>query len=182
MDGQRWMLRFWKNKKIEVKCPDGTTRYVYNSVDVAFPMYLSDVKNDIKARANLNGIAEGDIQNVFSRDIRAILVHIDECNQSLMLEFRSAYIGFEADPCGNSKWFQDSLTEIRRHSQQISRLKLKLNTLLECLKHGEAGTSRVDQILRDISIDHPTLTLPRVVAAEMQEATRIANELSGGAI
>lgn len=164
--------------KHKVKCPDGSVRYVYRNIDKAFPMFLGDIKNEISAGIKNKEFGSANATKKYNSDIRSILIQIDETNQSMMLNFRVAYIGFESNPCQNSEKFNADLDEIRRCGQHNHELKVKVNAIIRYLELGGNHSKEIETILCEISASYPQIALPSAAALEMREAEKNAGEMA----
>jgi hypothetical protein len=97
------------SKQIEVRCPDGSTQFVFRNVDHAFPFYFKQAKSS--ASAALDGLnkVKGKVAAKHETEIKHLLISIDEKNSSIQAHLRAAYVLYMAAPCKKLDYLQAAM-------------------------------------------------------------------------
>src|SRR6266850_7840771 len=132
-----WIL----GKSYRVKCPDGSSRSVYRSIDDAFPLSIQGWTGDLAAEARGMTGEAAKIKGAYATKVQGLLFGLDELTQTLVLNFRGIYMVYVSDPCGNSGFFQREVEKLVAEQQRLARLRIQVRTLLELAKAKPADTS-----------------------------------------
>ncbi|MEP0365695.1 MAG: hypothetical protein ABJN36_09435 [Cyclobacteriaceae bacterium] len=124
-------MRFFK--RFKRKCPDGTIHWIYRSIDDAFPLIVADKENSLNSKVNVDSIAAAEIGSKHISKIKGLLFGLDSANQNIMIEFRAVYSVYQAEPCGNAKFFSDKISEIIDDHKLLRQLKTKIEGLVNIL-------------------------------------------------
>jgi len=120
-----------------VKCPDGTTRYVYKDLDDAFRLELKDWSAAFKAQLNSLKLQELETSLEFQKQVSGLLMELDEVNRSLQFHFRALYSAYMNNPCELDKWYAE---EVQRLVQTECKLRLdKIRDSMEFIRSGLAN-------------------------------------------
>lgn len=145
------MFDFLRSKTRKVKCPDGTTRFVYEDLDDACPLYIpsykADVASDLKATSEING----NVSVKYAREIDNVLYGLNEQNQSLMMSFRTVYLTYKSNPCGNDEFFHRGIEGLLDDQKKISLLKVKVNALITLARAPNTDEVRLNMIFAEIA-------------------------------
>ena len=128
----RWSWPF--GKRYHVRCPDGSEKTVYRNIDDAFPLSIHGWKGDLAAEGR--GIAgeTAKLKGAYATKVQGLLFGLDELTQTLMLNFRSVYIVYISDPCGNAGFLLREVEKLVAEQQRVARLRIQVRTLLDLAK------------------------------------------------
>ncbi len=85
----------------------------------------------------------------YASKVEGILFKISEQNESLMMDFRSTYFGFQSDPCSDHGFFKRQVERLQIQQHQLSLLKIKVNALVVLVKENP-GNSELIVAFQDI--------------------------------
>jgi hypothetical protein len=122
----------WFNR-VKRRCPDGTSHWIYKNIDDAFPLFVSDHDSSINSNINIDGLANGELGTKHSSKIKGLLFEMDSANRNIMIEFRGVYSVYQAEPCGNAKFFSTKVSEIIEDHKNLRQLKTKIEGLVSIL-------------------------------------------------
>lgn len=175
------MLINWPwSRTYDVRCPDGSTRTVYRNIDHACPLFISGWKADVSA--DLKGVGElsGDAKAKYETQIHGLMFSLNEQNQSLMMSFRTVYLAFMTNPCGNDGFFQRELEKLLDEQRRISALKLQIAALLQLIAASPNDTDKLTEIFGDIAARTGGTAIASAASLEIAETRAIARSLVGG--
>ncbi|BCG69727.1 hypothetical protein MesoLj113a_08850 [Mesorhizobium sp. 113-1-2] len=162
----------------KVKCPDGTTKIVHRDIDQAFPLSIKGWEGSVTAKLKAQGNVDGDISGAYKTKIESLLIAFDEYNSNIMLDFRAAYVVFQADPCSNGEYLPRSVERISSARAKQIDLTTKINALIEIAKSGDS--SKNHKQFMDIFGDVVGRLIPQATAPlaveEIREATDTAKD------
>lgn len=121
-------------KSYDVQCPDGTKKTVFKSPEHAFPLSISGYEANISSKFQQELGVDGELNSGIKSKVDSLLIGLDELNNGLMLSFRSAYVGFQADPCTNSEFFTEQISKINDEQRRLTALKLQIRGFVEVAK------------------------------------------------
>ena len=114
------------SKQRAVRCPDGTTQYVYKNIDDAFPYIFKDAK--INAAAAFEGLkrVKGKLDTKYETKITNILAKIDEKNGSIQTHLRAAYVLYSSAPCKKLDYLQAAIDSIRQDERDLRNAEMAI--------------------------------------------------------
>jgi len=118
------------SKTYRIKCPDGTTKTVYRSVDHAFPLYIPGWQGTAAAAVKAQELGTAEVKAEYASKIEGLLFSLDELNQSLMMNFRGAYVAFASDPCGNGAMLNRQVENILREQHRFQLVRVQIRALI----------------------------------------------------
>lgn len=125
------MLINWPfSKTYKHKCPDGTIKTVYRNVDDAFPLYIPGWQTNVTADVKAQELGAAQLKAEHASKIHGLLFSLDELNQSLMMNFRGAYVAYTTDPCGNADLLSKQVDAILREQTRFQRIRLQIRGLI----------------------------------------------------
>lgn len=163
-------------KTYTVRCPDGTVRTVYKNINHACPLYIqgwkADLASEIKGVSDLSGEAKAK----YETQIHGLLFGLNEQNQSLMMSFRTIYLAFMTNPCGNDGFFHREIEKLLDEQRCISALRIQIAALVQLASTNPHDTTQLTKIFGDIAA---RLGGPAVAAAaslEIAETRAVVKE------
>jgi len=170
---------FWK-KTYRIRCPDGSVRIIYKNIDHACPLFINGWKADVGA--GLKGLSNlsGDAKAKYETQIHGLLFNLNEQNQSLMMSFRTVYLAFETNPCGNDSFFQRELEKLLDEQRRISALKIQIAALIELASTTPNDTAKLTQIFSDIASRAGGSAVASAASLEIAESRALARDLVQG--
>lgn len=167
----------WPKKYYKVICPDQTVKTVYKHVDDAFPLYIQGWKASVGVDlGKLMGDA-GALQAEASKKIEGLVFSIGELNQSLMMQFRAAYVAFQSDPCGSSDFLRDQVAKLNHEQYRLTQLRLQVPLLVELARLAKWDQSQFMEAYKNAVLSLGDVTTPQTVALEINESIQIARQL-----
>lgn len=168
------MINWPWSKMRTIKCPDGTTRYVYRRVDDAFPYYFENRKTNLSSIFEAAGHGKVDLGATIESTIANILFKIDEKNSSVQQHLRAAYVTYTSNPCAGDSFLKDAVSSIRNTESDLRTFDLavkRLDGLLSALNVSpETNAEIAKQVTAELG--KVTQTLERGSAS-----TALANEM-----
>ena len=167
-------------KKYQVRCPDGTTRTIYNDINDVLPLYIKGWKAD--AGVGFDGLSalKGKAKANYESQIQGILFRIDEQNQSWMMSFRAVYMAFESNPCGNEDFFKRETEKLLDEQRRLTALRRQLSTLIQLAVASPNDTAQITKILSDIASKQGGTVIAAAASLEIAQARADAVELTKG--
>lgn len=168
-------------KTYSVRCPDGTLRTVYKNINDACPLFIPGWKTDVAA--DLKGIPElsGQAKVKYESQIHGLLFNLNEQNQSLMMSFRTVYLAFATNPCGNDAFFQRELEKLLDEQRRISALKIQIAALIQLVSASPNDTAQLTKIFSDIASRTGGVAIASAASLEIAETRAEALTLIQGA-
>ena len=169
------MSRFWPfGKMSSVHCPDGSVKSVYRNVDHAFPLYIPGWQGDLKGEASGLQEIKGTLAAGYATKIQGLLFGLDDLNQGLMIHFRSVYLVYASDPCGNAAFLQREVEKLLGEQQRLIRLRMQIRALVELAKGLPQPTESIFQLFQEIAIGIGGPVLADVARQAIEENRAIA--------
>ncbi|WP_188416320.1 hypothetical protein [Mucilaginibacter galii] len=123
-------MKWWPGaKSYTFKCPDGTTRTIYKDINEAFPLAIRDAKSKIDSDIKAEKLAAAKISVDYQTKVSNILYRLSDENESLMLNFRTTYLAFISDPCGNGSFLKRQIETTIHKQNQLQELRMQINGL-----------------------------------------------------
>ena len=130
-------------KSYEKKCPDGTTKTVYKKVEDAFPLSINGYEAKISSKLKLELLEDVDLSGNLKTKVDGLLYGLDDINNGLMMQFRSAYVGYQTDPCANNEYLLIEIKKINEEQRRLRALKMQIRGFVEMLKSKPAESSEI---------------------------------------
>jgi len=166
------------SKTYRVKCPNGHTKTVYRSVDDAFPLFIPGWKANLTAAGKVLDKATAEMKGEYATAIHGLLFSLDELNQGLMMTFRAAYVVYQNDPCKHSDFFEREIAKLLDEQRQLRALKVQVDGLIELARLQPQNTNEFAKVLSNVVDRMGFLMSPEVTADRIEEAKRIAREMT----
>jgi len=128
-----------------VKCCDNTNKIVHKKIETAFPLALSSF--DAKASIGVTSefIEEAKASGSLKTQIEGLLFQLDEFNNSLMMKFRAAYVGYQSDPCSNNQYFLSRIEIISEREEFFTMLKMQGKLFIELAKNSPDNSELITE-------------------------------------
>jgi len=161
-------------KMYRVRCPDGTVRTIYKNIDHACPLFIPGWKADVGA-----GITElsGEAKAKYETQIHGLLFTLNEQNQSLMMSFRTVYLAFMTNPCGNDDFFHREIEKLLDEQRKISALRIQIAALIQLASTSPADTARLTRIFSNIASGLGGPAIAPAASLEIAETREVARRL-----
>lgn len=173
-------INWYWSKTYTVNCPDGTTRTVYRDIDHACPLCIpgwkADVSADIKNLSNLSA----DASLKYETQIHGLLYSLNEQNQSLMMSFRTVYLAFQSNPCGNDAFFQRELEKLLDEQRKISTLKIKIAALVQLISTCPTDTGKLTAVFCELAAIAGGSSVASAASLAIADSRAIAQKLIQG--
>jgi len=130
-------------KSYEVRCKNGSIKTIYKKVEDAFPLSISGYEGNISANVKSELLEEGGLDANFKSKVDGLLYGLDEINNGLMMSFRSAYIGYQTDPCANNDFLLDQITKINEEQRRLRALKMQIRGYVELAKSNPRDSTKL---------------------------------------
>ncbi len=168
------------SKSYEVKCRDGSVKTIYKNVEDAFPLSINGYDTSISASVKSELLEESGLDSHFKSKVDGLLYGLDEINNGLMMSFRSAYVGYQTDPCVNTHFFLEQITKINEEQQRLRALKMQIRGYVELAKSNPGDSSQLAEQYNKLvdNIGSTSLGVERVVN-EIGISRDAAQELMG---
>ena len=157
-----------------MRCPDGTTRIIYKSIDEACPLFIEGWKADVATNLKIPGTASGDAKAKYENKIDGLLFALNEQNQSLMMHFRAVYLLYSSNPCGSDAYFQRKIDDLIEQQHRISTLKLKIAALIQLVASNPNDSASISSDIAS-RIEGPTVAA--AASIEIAQTRELAREL-----
>lgn len=135
------------------KCKDGRRIVVYKDVNYIYPLYIA--KKTSKMKTKVKDITQNEVE--FSTEnesgVDKALFELDQFNNSLIMNLRTAYISFQMDPCGNQKKFEKISSRIQAEQNKLNELKAHLLTLIKIAGQNPNNSDKYIELLSKIYDD-----------------------------
>lgn len=118
------------SKTYKHRCPDGSVKTVYRNVDHAFPLFIPGWQANMGAAIKAQELGTGEIKGEYASKIQGLLFSLDELNQSLMMNFRGAYVAFATDPCVNGALLNRQVETILREQHRLQLVRVQIRALI----------------------------------------------------
>lgn len=176
------MLMNWPWGKIyRVRCPDGTLRTVYRDIDDACPLFIPGWKADVTAEIMGTSKLTGQAKAKYETQIHGLLFNLNEQNQSLMMSFRTVYLVFATNPCGNDEFFHREIEKLLDEQRRISALRIQIAALIQFVSASPNDTAQLTKIFSDIASRTGGSAIASAASLEIAETRAEARTLIQGA-
>lgn len=167
-------------KTRDMRCPDGTTRTIYKNIDDACPLFIPGFKADISG--DIKGAAEfsGKVGAKYETDVKGLLFSLNEQNQSLMMSFRTVYLTFSSNPCGNDAFFKREIEKLLDEQRKISTLKIKIAALIQLALSAPDDSNRMNLIYSEIASLLGGSAVAQAASLEIVESREVAVQMLTG--
>jgi hypothetical protein len=118
------------SKTYKLKCPDGTIKTVYRNVDDAFPLFIPGWQASLAGAIKAQNFGSSEIKGEYASKIEGLLFSLDELNQSLMMNFRGAYVAYATDPCCNGSMLNRQVDMILREQHRFQLVRAQIRALV----------------------------------------------------
>jgi hypothetical protein len=170
----------WFKKTRTLRCPDGTTRTIYKNVNDAFPLYIPGWQGDMSANAAASSAqlpldkAAAELKGSYASKVQGLLIGIDELTQALMLNFRTVYVVYEANPCANSEFLAIEVRKLVAEQQRLSKLRIQVRALIDIVKSRPSETVAILTLFKDVAGNVGGVMVADVATLEIREARELA--------
>jgi hypothetical protein len=162
-----------------LRCPDGTLRTIYTDIDVAFPLFIEGWNAKLAAGLKASDLGTGELKGEYATKIEGLLFGLDELNRSLMMNFRSAYIAYSADPCANSGMLGRQIESIRTEQHRLQLLRLQIQTLATLAASKQSNHERIMDAFQEIVQRIGGPAVASGATAEISDNRRLMNKWIG---
>ena len=95
-------------------------KIIYKDINDAFPLILTTTKRKIKSELNYQRQAAAKLDTEYANKVEGLLYQISDKNESLMLDFRCTYLGFQSDPCNDNGFFKRHVVKLQEQRHELS--------------------------------------------------------------
>jgi len=175
-------------KTYTVRCPDGSTKAVYRSVDDACPLYIPGVQREVSAKGSGTARSvglnlQGEAKKKYARKIEALIFGIDELTQTVMINFRSIYLAFSSDPCNNNSFFLRQVEMLVGEQQRIAKLRIQASTLISLVQAQPGNVVEIMGLFKQLAIsiggNLGAEAVKEEAKQEINQARQLADEWAG---
>jgi hypothetical protein len=141
-------------------------------------LYIPGWQGDLSAGAGGSakgaGIEEikGEIKGSYATKIQGLLIVLDDLTQTIMLNFRSVYVVFASDPCGNGIYLQRQVERLVVEQQRLSMHRSHVRVFIELAKNQPDRTVEILMLYKEIAGDiggSPALEATKIEIAEARQ-------------
>lgn len=158
----------------DVKCPDGSVKTVYKKVEGAFPLFVAgweaNISGKMKSELNVNGELTGG----YKTKVDGLLYGLDEINNGVMMSFRSAYVGYQSDPCTNNDFLLSQIEKVNDEQRRLRALKMQIFGYVEMIKNNTNNLKELAELYNDLV--HRIGSSPEVGTAVVVGAIKSSTE------
>jgi len=116
-------------KNYTIKCPDGTTRTIYKDINEAFPLAIRDSNSKFDSDIKAENLAAAKVSVDYQSKVSNLLYRLSDENESLMLNFRTTYLAFIANPCDHGSFLMRQIETTIQKQAQLQELRMQINGL-----------------------------------------------------
>jgi hypothetical protein len=138
------------SKSYHIKCGNGSIKTIYKKADDAFPLFISGYEGNISAKVNSELLKESELTANTKSKVDTLLYGLDDINNGLMMSFRSAYIGYQTDPCANNGFLLDQITKINEEQRRLRALKMQIVGYVELAKSNPGDSTKLAELYSDL--------------------------------
>lgn len=153
------------------KCPDGTRRMVYNSIDDAFPIYCKNFSSRYKAEFDAINEAKASLSADNKSRIHELLLMLDKNNARMQLQFRSAYADYQTDACGKSDHLSREIQKITERENDNRQHQLFMDNMVLLKKSGFSDTA-INNIIKESRSLLSGLSISENILAKLSQVTK----------
>jgi hypothetical protein len=161
------------SKQFPVRCPDGTTQFVFRNIDHAFPFYFKQAK--VSAAAALDGLEKikGKLDARYESQIKSILFGLDDKNASMQAHLRAAYVLYASAPCKKLDYLQAAIESIMADERDLRAAELAIKQLMAVLSNHAKGPLSPDLL---VEVSHQLIEVVKVINRS-SSANALANKM-----
>jgi hypothetical protein len=138
-------------KTYQITCRDGTKRTVHKNINDACPLFIPGWKADVAGGVQGVSDLKAEVKAKYGTQINGVLYSLNEQNQSLMMSFRTVYLAFSTNPCGNNDFFLREIEKLLDEQRKISALKIQIAGLIQLASTNPNDTAQLTKIFSDIA-------------------------------
>lgn len=138
------------SKSYQVRCPDGSIKTIYKNIDDAFPLSINGYEADISTKIKSEILKEAELDTKLKSRVDGLLYGLDEINNGLIMSFRSAYVGYQTDPCSNNGFLLDQITKINEEQRRLRALKMQIRGYVELAKSNPGDSTKLAQLYNNL--------------------------------
>ncbi|GGB18613.1 hypothetical protein [Puia dinghuensis] len=116
----------------------------------------------------------------YATKIQGLLYSISEQNQSLMMTLRSAYIGFQTNPCEGDGFFLRHVESVNQGQYRLMELKAQIAGLIALAQAYPNSPEKLVPVYLEIVGKLGGSAFNEVVRAEIERNREIAKKWTGG--
>ncbi|WP_162799854.1 hypothetical protein [Pedobacter jeongneungensis] len=162
------------------RCLDGSVKLIFNNIDDAFPLALKDTNIKIEAEGAVQEAATANLKAEHQSKIQSLLFSITDQNQSLMMTFRSAYIGYTTDPCGDGGFFTRQIESITQRQYRLMELRTQITGLISLAEMFPDNSQQITNTYFEIMNQLGGKGIAEMAKVEIKENRENAQEWIGG--
>lgn len=167
------------SKKQKIRCPDGTTYYIYKNINDIFPLSVSETSAKFDAQGAAGEGMNGKLAGEVISQIRGMMFHIDESNSALIMEQRAAYSVFAGNPCAKHAWYDQQIEDISFRRSNLMQQKLFLSSIIALANSPNAQKTDLANLLGKIADRLSPEAAAIVTVSEMDKSEEVAQEMKG---
>jgi hypothetical protein len=149
-------------------------------VDDAFPLYIPGWQSNVGAEVRAAEVGSTQLKAEHVSKIEGLLFSLDELNQSLMMNFRGAYIAFSADPCGNADLLTKQVDTILREQTRFQMIRVQIRGLVALAASHPNNHDRILDAFQHIVQQLGGTVVVQAAAEEIESTRNIAKKWAGG--
>jgi hypothetical protein len=130
----------------EKKCRDGSRKTVYKKVEDAFPLAINGYEANIATKLKSELLQEGELNGALKTKVDGLLYGLDDINNGLMIAFRSAYVGYQTDPCENNEFLLTEIRKINEEQRRLRALRMQIRGYVEMAKTNPGNTTELAEL------------------------------------
>lgn len=130
----------------EVKCQDGSRKTVYKKVEDAFPLAINGYEANVSTKLKSELLQEGELDGALKTKVDGLLYGLDDINNGLMISFRSAYVGYQTDPCANNEFLLTEIRKINEEQRRLRALRMQIRGYVEMAKTNPGNTTQLAKL------------------------------------
>lgn len=123
---------------------------MYRRVEDALPLHIKGWSSSASLTADVPQTLTAGISGDLQRKVEGLVFALNDQNEGLMLAFRSIYVVYEADPCANSGYLADQVTELNREQTRLNNLRMLVRALADQAASGHATPAVVADVYLQI--------------------------------
>ena len=170
---------FWKIKRI--KCQDGSVKQIFKNPDDAFPLLVKSYDANLTTKLKSDLLYDGELTGSIVGKVDALLFGLNDINSGVMMAFRSAYVGYAADPCGHGiDFLRTEIVKINDEQRHLKKLAMQIRGYVELAKSQLENSDDARKLYIDLinSMRSPTTSTYGAVEA-IQASRSSAQSLMG---
>lgn len=138
------------SKSYEENCKDGSRKTVYKKVEDAFPLSINGYEANISSKIKSELLQDAELGGSYKTKVEGLLYGLDDINNGLMISFRSAYVGYQTDPCANNGFLLDEIRKINEEQRRLRALKMQIRGYVEMVKTNPGNSTELAKIYNNL--------------------------------